>query len=222
MEQLQAELADFTAAKANATTTRLQALLDIHLKEIQRAIRDKETQAAAAQAAATAAPAPVAGVAAPLAYQTIQSYGWDETDKAVKLYISLPGCGAIQQSECSIVLTPTSMRFCLNNPATPRQLYLTPLCKEIITTTTVATMVKCKTNDVVVTLTKKDVGKWWNLLEKASAAKKSATPDAAEDPSAGLMKVMKQMYDDGDEEMKRTIGKAWAESREKQNAGLGL
>jgi len=30
---------------------------------------------------------------------------------------------------------------------------------------------------------------------------------------------MKQMYDDGDDEMKRTITKAWVESREKQGAG---
>lgn len=31
--------------------------------------------------------------------------------------------------------------------------------------------------------------------------------------------MMQQMYDDGDDEMKRTIAKAWSESREKQAAG---
>ncbi len=43
--------------------------------------------------------------------------------------------------------------------------------------------------------------------------------DKDEDPSAGIMKMMKQMYDDGDDEMKRTISKAWTESREKQASG---
>jgi calcyclin binding protein len=37
-----------------------------------------------------------------------------------------------------------------------------------------------------------------------------------DDPSAGLMDMMKQMYEDGDDDMKRTIAKAWTESREKQ------
>lgn len=31
----------------------------------------------------------------------------------------------------------------------------------------------------------------------------------------GLMKVMKQMYDSGDSEMKRNIAKAWTEGQEK-------
>ena len=47
--------------------------------------------------------------------------------------------------------------------------------------------------------------------------------DKDEDPSSSIMKMMKQMYDDGDDEMKRTIAKAWTESREKQSAGnLGI
>ncbi len=40
-----------------------------------------------------------------------------------------------------------------------------------------------------------------------------------EDPSASLMKMMKQMYDEGDDEMKRTIKKAWCESQEKKRGG---
>lgn len=43
--------------------------------------------------------------------------------------------------------------------------------------------------------------------------------DKDENPQAGIMKMMKQMYDDGDDEMKRTIAKAWTESRDKQATG---
>lgn len=36
------------------------------------------------------------------------------------------------------------------------------------------------------------------------------------------MKLMKQMYDDGDDDMKRTIAKSWHESQEKRKKeGLG-
>ena len=48
---------------------------------------------------------------------------------------------------------------------------------------------------------------------------KPAKPEPGEDPGAGLMQLMKKMYDDGDDEMKRTIKKAWFESQEKKNKG---
>lgn len=46
-------------------------------------------------------------------------------------------------------------------------------------------------------------------------------PASAEDPNAGLMNMLKQMYENGDDEMKRTIAKSFAESRTKQ-PGLQL
>ena len=40
--------------------------------------------------------------------------------------------------------------------------------------------------------------------------------DDKADPGQSLMKLMQQMYDDGDDEMKRTIAKSWYESQEKR------
>ena len=40
-----------------------------------------------------------------------------------------------------------------------------------------------------------------------------------DDPSKSIMNMMKKMYDEGDDEMKRTIAKAWTESRDKQMKG---
>lgn len=39
------------------------------------------------------------------------------------------------------------------------------------------------------------------------------------DPSDGLMSMLKKIYTDGDDEMKRTITKAWVESQEKKAGG---
>lgn len=36
-----------------------------------------------------------------------------------------------------------------------------------------------------------------------------------DDPSAGLMKIMQNMYEKGDSETKRMIAKAWAEGQQK-------
>jgi calcyclin binding protein len=43
--------------------------------------------------------------------------------------------------------------------------------------------------------------------------------DENADPQDGLMSLMKKMYEDGDDEMKRTISKAFTESREKKGMG---
>lgn len=43
--------------------------------------------------------------------------------------------------------------------------------------------------------------------------------DDKADPNDSLMKMMKQMYDEGDDDMKRTIKKAWYESQTKKNDG---
>jgi len=43
------------------------------------------------------------------------------------------------------------------------------------------------------------------------------------DPTQSLMTMMKQMYEEGDDDMKRTIAKAWTESNSKRPGGdLGL
>ena len=58
----------------------------------------------------------------------------------------------------------------------------------------------------------------WLLLYSPSRTKPPKV-DKDEDPGVGLMKLMKQMYDEGDDEMKRTIAKAWHESQEKRAKG---
>ena len=50
----------------------------------------------------------------------------------------------------------------------------------------------------------------------ADANKMKTEPklDDKEDPSASLMNMMKKMYEDGDDDMKRTIAKAWTEGQQ--------
>lgn len=43
--------------------------------------------------------------------------------------------------------------------------------------------------------------------------------DENSDPGEGLMNMLKKIYSEGDDEMKRTINKAWAESQEKKARG---
>ena len=78
---------------------------------------------------------------------------------------------------------------------------------------------------VLLVLCKRDQGSKWKYLkksEKIHAEKPAFTPDPVtegEDPSQGLMNMMKKMYSEGDDEMKRTIAKAWTESSQKGGGG---
>ena len=78
---------------------------------------------------------------------------------------------------------------------------------------------------VLLVLCKKDQGSKWKYLKKSEkpAEKPALTPDPVsegEDPSQGLMNMMKKMYSEGDDDMKRTIAKAWTESSQKGSGGM--
>ena len=64
---------------------------------------------------------------------------------------------------------------------------------------------------------KADSNHWINLLKKGGDAKpgKSGALDAlgaGEDPSASLMGMMKDLYNTGDDDMKRTIAESWSKA----------
>ena len=72
---------------------------------------------------------------------------------------------------------------------------------------------------VVLMLKKRETEKWSHLKmsDKQSSSqpkiKPPAVPEKDADPGSSLMTMMKQMYEEGDDDMKRTIAKAWSESR---------
>lgn len=62
---------------------------------------------------------------------------------------------------------------------------------------------------------------WPHLKASDEVSQKPKAPpkmDDTSDPSAGLMSMMKQMYEEGDDEMKQTIAKAWSEGQSKRSA----
>ena len=74
---------------------------------------------------------------------------------------------------------------------------------------------------ITVMMRKKEAKKWDCVTESEMLLKEKPKPKIGDnvDPQESLMSLMKQMYDEGDDEMKRTIGKAFSESRDKQMRG---
>ena len=85
--------------------------------------------------------------------------------------------------------------------------------------------IQVKSNSITVTLKKEENGHWIDLTKKSglasatgggsSSGKKDKGLGGLEDGNdaqASLMKMMKNLYDTGDDDMKRTINESWAKA----------
>ncbi|KAK9088275.1 hypothetical protein Scep_027357 [Stephania cephalantha] len=161
------------------------------------------------------APAPLATAKVPSApvtnYTTLSSFSWDQDNEKLKIYVSLEG---VEQEKVETVFKPTSLDIKFNDVQGKNYRCVVPkLNKEIVPE---KSKVLVKPNRVIITLIKASKGTWLDLHFKEDKLKPNL--DKEKDPMAGIMDLMKNMYDDGDEEMKRTIAKAWTDARSGKTA----
>jgi calcyclin binding protein len=143
----------------------------------------------------------------------ITTYGWDQTDTSVKIYVNLDGVEK-HQEKISVNFGNKSfdLKVC-DLDGKNYQLQIVHLSGLIVPS---ESKFSVRRGMITVTLQKADKGKWDSLVP---SKKKETKPkfDKDADPSQSIMDMMRQMYQDGDDDMKRTIAKAWTESREKRN-----
>lgn len=71
-------------------------------------------------------------------------------------------------------------------------------------------------------LQKKESWDWWTHLASTKAKPAAAAgADAAADPMGGVMDVMRDMYEKGDDATKKMIAEAWTKSRAPDAGGGG-
>jgi len=154
----------------------------------------------------------------------IRNYSWEESDKLVKIYLTgLDGAKEIDASNIVFNATPIGINFKINNLNGKNWSFEIKALAETIDHE--KSYYKAKSDMVLLVLCKKDQGSKWKYLKKSEkpAEKPALTPDPVsegEDPSQGLMNMMKKMYSEGDDDMKRTIAKAWTESSQKGSGGM--
>lgn len=146
----------------------------------------------------------------------INNYGWDQSDKFVKIYITLKGVHTITAENVEVNFTERGVNVLVKDlDGKNHQMTVNNLLFPIIVA---ESSKKIKTDMVLVMCKKKSTKKWECLtqVEKQSKEKDKPNLDEKADPSEGLMSVLKKIYTDGDDEMKRTLNKAWVESQEKK------
>jgi calcyclin binding protein len=74
-----------------------------------------------------------------------------------------------------------------------------------------------KSNSVTITLAKNNKENWDDVKEKAAPfklGKKDKDVKEEADPQASMMNMMKEMYESGDDEMKKMIAQSWTKAQD--------
>jgi len=158
-------------------------------------------------------------------YTTIPSYGWDQDSYGKdpnNVYVYLHSFEGIGEHKDSVHCSFTSNSFdlkVLDFKGKNYRLLVGNLDKEIDPAYSKAVV---KKNMIKISMRKVKgtygYDSWIDLKSKQTGLSK----DKDKDPGAGLMDMMKQMYDDGDDQMRKTLGEAMLKSRQDQMRGGGV
>mmetsp|Transcript_28209 Transcript_28209/g.44388 ORF Transcript_28209/g.44388 Transcript_28209/m.44388 type:complete len:260 (+) Transcript_28209:71-850(+) len=165
---------------------------------------------------AASPPAPPASSAQPKkVFTSIDSFSWDQGEYNtpwVTIYLFLDGVGAVKDNVTSN-FTASSFDVTITDlNGKNYRLIKENLDKEIIPAESKHIV---KANKIIIKL-KKVKGEYsydhWTGLTAKRAKTGGAAGATKEDPMGGLMSMMKDMYEDGDDNMKKVIGEAMEKS----------
>jgi len=226
--ELEADVLEMRSLLEAATRPKVKDMLSINLRKLETDLthlkEEKVEQDSrldpAADSAPNIKPKPALNI---IPDSQIKDYSWDQSEKYVKLYLTnLPGLGDLNQDAVKINFTDESVQIRIQNYKNKNLVFnINKTCHKINPETSYP---KIKYDYLLVFMCKHNPGSNWSHFTYAdkikadssglkSDPKLDSTPD---DPSAGLMNMMKKLYDDGDDDMKRTIAKAWTEGQGKK------
>ncbi|CAD8166229.1 unnamed protein product [Paramecium octaurelia] len=149
-----------------------------------------------------------------LQYQGITKYAWDQEGNKIKIIISLDGIGQLPKENIMSSFSTQSVDVKILNYKGINQRF--GIKKTFDDLKDRECSVKTTNNSLVVNLIKKENKHWDQLAYKEKLINTDSSKVDKEDPQASLMNMMKEMYQNGDDEMKRTIAQAWSKSQQEK------
>ncbi|KAH9492868.1 hypothetical protein Btru_024975 [Bulinus truncatus] len=209
LDELRQDLEEYEQFHRVAKRPKVQEVILKELIRVRQEISQLETKAASQTSNLSNTPSVVYE-------ENISNYAWDQSDKFIKIYLSLSNLNHLTQDNIQSTFTSRSVIVKIHFPTKISTLHIARLSEDVVPKDCYC---KIKSEYVLVMLKKSDVGKTWSWLterEKKSSEMKKPKFDEHEDPGESLTKLLKNMYDEGDDDMKRTISKAYYESQNKQ------
>ncbi|XP_030968317.1 calcyclin-binding protein [Quercus lobata] len=209
-DEVALDLEELRHVQSIAKRPRVLSLISSQIDNLDKILKEA-TSTPPSQIPTPISTAPKAPLTPALNYVTLGSFSWDQDDDKVKIYIFLEG---VEQEKMETEFKPISLDVKFHDVQGKNYRCAIPkLNKEIVPE-------KCKViikpTRVTIILFKASKGNWLDLQFKEDKLKPNLDKDR--DPMAGIMDLMKNMYDEGDEEMKRTIAKAWTDARSGKTA----
>ena len=158
-------------------------------------------------------------------FTSISKYAFDTSnEKFIKLYLTdgFDGIKSFNSSNIKSKFTKNSFDVCILGWKNKNfRFSCFNLSKEIIPNDS---YVKQTNSGLIVYLAKANKSDFWDSLEKKKGLFGNKDEDGSpaldknKDPNQSLMEMMRDMYQNGDPEMKRMIAEAWTKSRDEQES----
>lgn len=216
---VQADVQELRAFAANATRPRVKLLLEAEAARIESSATSSSPMPSASPIALPAAQ--LAQLQPPSSARTYTepSYGFTSEGEWVEvLVMGLNGVATLPRDQIQFDVTNTSFDLRVHDlDGKSYRVWVPHLEKEIKASESKIVVGKTR---ITVKLRKVNSWDFWTQLKaKAGATKKDKAKSGDADPMGGIMDVMKEMYEDGDDATKRMIAEAWTKSRETQAKG---
>uniref|UniRef100_A0A1J3JJK6 Calcyclin-binding protein n=2 Tax=Noccaea caerulescens TaxID=107243 RepID=A0A1J3JJK6_NOCCA len=205
-EEVALDLDELRQLQSIAKRPRVLNLINSEISNLEKLRRDS----AAGSSAKPEVPVPVSTPAKPISpagsYVTLGTFSWEQDNEKVKMYISLEG---VDEDNVDAEFKPMALDVKIHQVQGKNYRCAIPKLHGEIVPEKCKVLVKPKR--IVITMVKSSRGNWLDIHHKEDKIKPSFEKE--KDPMAGIMDLMKNMYEGGDEEMKKTIAKAWTDAR---------
>ncbi|KAH8308579.1 hypothetical protein KR018_011944, partial [Drosophila ironensis] len=217
--QLKSDVAEFAALLETAKSGRVRGVLTAGKAEAEREIVNLEMKARLAAERAQGG-----GGDTKRYLVELTDYGWDQSAKFVKLFITLNGVQGCAEENVTVEYTETSLQLHVRDlQGKDYGLSVNNLLHAIDVDKSYR---KIKTDMVAIYLKKAKEGENWDVLtaiqKRLKQKQDSEMSKDSENPESALVNIMKKMYNNGDAKTKQMIAKAWTESQDKAKFGQDM
>lgn len=216
------DIDDLTFLLDKASRQKSKDVLNLEIRRLQTELLNLQNQISTNQE--NKGSKPVVNSASKCYDIKLNNYAWDQTEDFIKIYVTLNNVQSLPKEAVFCNFSDRSMDLHVRGLDNKNyELPINNLCEDINTS---KSFYKIKTDMIIVNLAKKSTKRWTCVTSVEKRMKDSkvapSTLSDPDDPNASLMSLMKKMYEDGDDEMKKTIAKAWTESQDKKASVGGL
>ncbi|CAF1380311.1 unnamed protein product [Adineta ricciae] len=202
--------------------SRIKQLLEVQQQKLEKELGQLKEKLQKEQQQATVQAAEKTANTLPISTHSytkdITVYAWDQSDKFVKIYVqNLDGVGDLpkDQVECSFEKNGFHLQIqkLKNINYSLKKTHLRHDIKPEEST------FRVKKDMVIVSLRKVESTNWESFLKEEKPAVLKSLPNLSKaKDNESFMNAVEEMYENGDDDTKRAIAKAWTQSREKANA----